>query len=46
MDMNKFIAAESSSDGGGNLQDLDKQETPDKEIPDQDEGVAKAEATQ
>lgn len=41
--MNKLIAAESSSDGCGNLQGLDKQETPDKEMPDQDEDVLKPE---
>ena len=42
--MNKLIAAESSSDGGGNLQGVDEQETPDKEMPDQDEGAVKPEA--
>ena len=41
--MNKLIAAESSSDGGGNLQGVDEQETPDKEMPDQDEDVVKPE---
>ena len=43
MDMNKFIAAESSSDGGDKIVDKEE-EAPDKEMPgDKDEGAAKPE---
>ena len=44
MDMNKFIAAESSSDDFGNHQVVDNQEAPDKEMPDEDEDAAKPKA--